>query len=171
MDCGGKINPAPYGDSDRPLYTFQDYELPSALRLAPKGTPLYPTTWTNIGPRLGVAWQFHLWILRGGFGLFHDLGAGLLGQAVSSFPYYRQRIFIDGALFPLPEEAAHPPAFSVQPPVASIYGAVKHLALPITTQWSAAIERSLSPTTNLSFSYVAAGGKAVAAHELPGQSE
>ena len=30
---------------------------PATLSLAPRGTPLYQTTWGNVPPRLGLAWQ------------------------------------------------------------------------------------------------------------------
>ncbi len=159
-----EINPAPQGGSNHPLYTFENYQNPKQLHLAPKGTPLYQTTWGNFAPRLGVAYQFSQrrgreTTLRAGFGLFYDLGTGLIGQAASSFPYYRSVQFYDGIFFPLPAAASHAPPFSLQPPVASIYGAERGLRLPVTYQWNVALEQSFGQNNALSVSWVGAAGR------------
>src|SRR5205823_1422060 len=49
----------------------------SQLAIAPAGTPAFKTTYGNIAPRLGFAYQLSQnqdWgtTLRGGFGLFYD---------------------------------------------------------------------------------------------------
>jgi len=65
---------------------------PATIALEPRGTPLYQTTYGNVAPRLGIAWQFGTspnWgaTLRAGAGIFYDLGQGSLGGASSYFPY------------------------------------------------------------------------------------
>jgi len=159
-----EINPAPEGGPNHPLYTFTGYQNSKQIQLAPVGTPLYNTTWTNFAPRLGIAYQLsgargRETTLRGGFGLFYDLGAGIIGQSASGFPYYRSIVFYDGIFFPLPPEAAHPPPFSLSPPVASIYGAVNGLKMPVTYEWNIAIERALGQSNALSVSWVGAAGR------------
>lgn len=154
-----EVNPPPNGGDNHPLYTFENQEDPGRIRIAPKSTRLYETTWNNFAPRIGAALQLKSWTLRGGFGMFYDLGAGLLGQAASSWPYYRQRVFFDGAIFPLPEEAAPPPEFSLDPPVVSIYGASAGLKMPVTYQWNTALERALGTNNSISLGYVAAAGR------------
>lgn len=52
----GELNPPPEGTDGKDLYTFLGIDDPSTLRLAPAGTPLYETTWTNIAPRVGAAY-------------------------------------------------------------------------------------------------------------------
>ena len=67
-------------------------ENPATLTLAPRGTPLYETTYGNVAPRVGLAYQLNessSWqrVLRAGFGTFYDLGQGSLGGVTSYFPY------------------------------------------------------------------------------------
>jgi len=50
-----EINPAPGAADGRVPYTVQGSSL-GTLGLAPKGTPLWNTTWFNFAPRLGVAY-------------------------------------------------------------------------------------------------------------------
>jgi hypothetical protein len=157
-----EINPAPTGSLQ--LYTFQGYEQPKTIRPAPAGTPLYSTAWASLAPRLGVAWQLvrepgKETTLRGGFGLFHDLGAGIISQTAAGYPYFRQKNFLDGTPFPLPAEAAQPAPFSLNPPINSIYAAEKGLQLPVTYQWNVTLERSLGTSNALSIAYVAAAGR------------
>jgi hypothetical protein len=159
-----EINPAPTGGPNHPLYTFTGYESPSQIQLAPVGTPLYKTTWANFAPRVGLAYQLSQapgreTTVRGGFGMFYDLGTGIIGQAVSSFPYYRTTAYYDGIFFPLPPAAAQPPPFSVNPPAGSIYGAVEGLKLPETYEWNIAMEQSLGKNNALSVSWVGAAGR------------
>jgi hypothetical protein len=158
-----ELNPAPTGGPNHPLYTFENYDQPKNLALAPVGTPFYKTTWTNFAPRLGVAHQ--LWqgtnretTLRAGFGMFYDLGSGLLGQSAASFPYYRLSSFYQ-VPFPLPVQALVPPSFNVTGPVSSIYGAVRGLELPVTYEWNVALEKSFDATNTLTASYVGAAGR------------
>jgi hypothetical protein len=159
-----EINPAPEGGPGHPLYTFSNYETPRDLQLAPAGTKFYETTWRNIAPRVGLAYELRRtpsWetTLRGGWGLFYDLGSGLLGQAAASFPYYRLKAFYSSLYYPLPPEAVMAPPFSLAPPVASIYGAVRGLKLPVTHEWNVAIEQALGRNDMLSVSYVGAAGR------------
>jgi hypothetical protein len=158
-----ELNPAPGGGPNHPLYTFENYDQPKNLSLAPAGTPLYKTTWTNFAPRLGLAHQLgkgttRQTTLRAGFGMFYDLGSGLLGQSAASFPYYRLNSFYQ-AMFPLPAQAAIPPPFSLTGPVSSIYGAVRGLQLPVTYEWNVALEKSFDATNMLTVSYVGAAGR------------
>src|SRR5215813_2089747 len=73
-------------------FTLTGMDNPATMALAPRGTPLYQTTYGNIAPRLGLAYQLggkQNWsaTLRAGFGLFYDLGQGSLGGVSSYFPY------------------------------------------------------------------------------------
>src|SRR6202040_2795961 len=97
--------------------------------------------------------------LRGGWGMFYDLGGGLLGQAAASFPYYRLKAFYSSLYYPLPPEAVMAPPFSLVPPVASIYGAVSGLKLPVTHEGTVAIEQALARNDVVSVSYVGRPGR------------
>jgi hypothetical protein len=116
-----------------------------------------------VAPRLGLAYQLverPNWgtVLRGGFGIFYDLGSGSLGGASSSFPYTATKI--NGpAPFPLSPQDAAPPVLTTNPPVSSITVADPHLKLPRTYQWNVALEQSMGGSQSLSVTYVGAIGR------------
>ena len=157
-----EVNPAPSGS--KPLYTYLTPEDKREIGPAPVGTPLYRTDWRGFGPRAGVVWQVspregREMTLRAGWGMFYDLGAGIIGQAAAGFPYFRQRIFLQGTSFPLPVELAQPPEFSLTPPIAALYGASRDLRLPVTYQWNVTVERALGRSRVASVGYVGAAGR------------
>lgn len=157
-----EVNPAPRGS--KPLYTYLVPEDRRQIQPAPAGTPLYRTDWRAFTPRLGAVWQLdpvagREMTIRAGWGMFHDLEAGINGQAAAGFPYFRQRIYVQGTSFPLPEELAKPPEFSLRPPIASIYGAARDLRLPVTYQWNVTVERALGRSRVALVGYVGAAGR------------
>ena len=157
-----EMNPAPYGSKS--LYTFAAATDPRSIAPAPAGTPLYKTTWTNFAPRLGLSYLLdprsgRETTIRAGFGLFYDLGSGIISQAASGWPYFRQENFLNGTFFPLPEAQAQAPPFSLSPPIGSIYGAQSGLQLPVTYQWNVTLQRSLGVNNAISVGYVAAAGR------------
>ena len=88
-----EVNPPPTG-LNLPLYTLTGFPDLTALRLAAPGTPLYPTRWGKVAPRVGVAYRFRqagqqVTLARGSFGLFYDLGTGATTTAARMFPYNR----------------------------------------------------------------------------------
>jgi hypothetical protein len=144
-------------------FTVEGLNNPATMTLAPRGTPLYQTTYGNVAPRVGLAYQFNgiqNWsaVLRGGFGVFYDLGSGSLGGVSSQFPYFAEKDF-SNAPFPLSPQNAAPPALSLSSPVSIILVADPHLKLPRTYQWNAALEQSLGSSQSLSVTYVGAIGR------------
>jgi hypothetical protein len=158
------INPALKGkNSASDPFTVVGLNDPATMTLAPRGTPLYQTTYGNVAPRLGLAYQLPEkpnWgaVLRGGFGIFYDLGYGSLGGVSSYFPYIAERI-IPAAPFPLSSQDATPPPFSTNPPVSAILVADPDLKLPRTYQWNVALEQSLGSNQSLSLTYIGALGR------------
>ena len=136
---------------------------PATLALAPRGTPLYQTTYGNVGPRVGVAYQLTGGanggsVLRAGFGIFYDLGSGSLGSVSSYFPYHAQNSF-SPAPFPLSPQDAAPPVLTANPPVSTMVVADPLLKLPRTYQWNVALEQSIGRSQSLSVSYIGAIGR------------
>ena len=148
--------------------------LPATIALAPRGTPLYDTTYGNVAPRVGVTYQLRQtanWatVLRGGFGIFYDLGQGSLGGYSSFFPYSATKTIkpsptpcpssIEGICFPLSAGDAAPPPLTTNPPVNTILVADPNLTLPRTYQWNVALEQSLGSSQSLSLTYIGAIGR------------
>jgi hypothetical protein len=159
-----ELNPPPSGDKG--LATVTGLENPATLTLSPLGTPLYKTTYNNLAPRLGVVYQLSQrpgreTVLRGGFGIFYDLGTGALGDAVISFPYNRTLSLPSLTPFPLDPSQAVPPPFSLTLPTAGVVIRTidPNIALPRTYQWNVAVEQSLGANQTVSASYVAALGR------------
>ena len=138
----------------------------SGLALAPAGTQSYSTTYGNLAPRLGVAYQLsenHDWqtVFRGGFGVFYDLASSELGNnAGTAFYPFGSQNFISGGTFPLsPAQLAPAP---IAPPDATsgiLFAIDPKLKLPYTLEWNAALEQGIGRQQTLSFSYVGAAGR------------
>jgi hypothetical protein len=166
-----EVNPPPKGRDGKELFTLALAGDPSAVilspagaPLAPQGTPLYETTYNNFAPRAGIAYQLSRQkgreiVLRGGFGVFYDLGNGAGLYANSVFPYLRSKNLF-GITFPLTDPIlAQPPSFSLTPSGNSIFVFDRKLKLPITYQWNVAMEQSLGSNQTMSASYVGAAGR------------
>jgi Carboxypeptidase regulatory-like domain/TonB dependent receptor len=158
------VNPPIKGKNDaNDPFTVIGLNNPAAIALAPRGTPLYQTTYGNIAPRVGIAYQLkgiRNWrpVVRAGFGLFYDLGQGSLGAVTSFFPYGATKL-IQPAPFPLTPQNALPPALTTNPPVSTIFVADPELKLPRTYQWNVAFEPSIGTNQSLSATYVGAVGR------------
>jgi len=136
---------------------------PATISLAPRGTQLYQTTYGNVAPRLGLAYQLGErpnWgtVLRAGFGIFYDLGYGSLGGVSSYFPSEAIKD-VGSAPFPLSPQDAAPPALTDNLPVSTIIVADPHLKLPRTYQWNISLEQSIGKSQSLSVTYIGAIGR------------
>ncbi|HKQ40803.1 MAG TPA: TonB-dependent receptor, partial [Verrucomicrobiae bacterium] len=160
------VNPPLKGkNSANDPFTVVGLDHPATTTLAPRGTPLYETTYGNVAPRLGLAYQVSEkpnWgsTLRAGFGVFYDLGQGSLGGVSSFFPYIAVKIIQPTPTpFPLSPQNAAPPALTANPPVVTLLVADPRLKLPRTYQWNIALEQSLGRSQSLSLTYVGAVGR------------
>lgn len=135
----------------------------SNATLAPAGTPFYKTFYAAFAPRFGVAYQLnqtsgHETVLRGGFGVYYDLGSA---GATSGYPLNAYN-FLLGVPFPLSAaDAARPPiTIPTSLPVTSlVLSNAQDLKLPYTLQWNVALEQSLGTHQSLSVSYVASAAR------------
>src|SRR5262249_8251605 len=158
------VNPPLKGkNSANDPFTVTGLNNPATIALAPRGTPLYETTYGNVAPRLGIAWQLGgrpNWgaTLRAGFGIFYDLGQRPIGAASSYFPYIASKT-IQPAAFPLSPQDLAPPPLTLNPPVDSIQVADPHLKLPRSYQWNVALEQSIGSSQSLSLTYIGAVGR------------
>lgn len=158
------VNPAPAAPADRGVMTVIGIESPETLDVAPAGTPLFPTRYDNIAPRLGATYQLRQhagWetVLRGGAGLYYDLGTTVALIGYEGYPY---RITVDypNVAYPLGSSAAVvEPAFVTTPPYTTAYGFAPDFVSPRTWQWSATVDQALGRHQSISVAYVGAAGR------------
>ena len=159
-----EINPPLKGkDSANQPFTVTGLDNPATIALAPRGTPLFGTTYGNVAPRIGLAYQLGSatnWnsVLRGGFGIFYDLGSGSLGGISSYFPYQAVSS-LSLVTFPLSSTDATPPPLTTNPPVNTILVADPHLKLPRTYEWNLALEQEIGRNQVMSLTYIGAAGR------------
>jgi hypothetical protein len=159
-----EINPPLKGkNSANQPFTVTGLNDPANIALAPRGTPLYDTTYGNVAPRIGLAYQLGgatNWnsVLRGGFGIFYDLGSGSLGGVSSYFPYQAVNS-LSLVSFPLSSTNAMPPPLTTNPPVNTILVANPHLKLPRTYEWNVALEQQIGRNQVMSLTYIGAAGR------------
>jgi hypothetical protein len=158
-----EVNPPIRGLDGHDLYTVTGLERPASIALAPPGTPFYKTTYTSLAPRVGLAYQLsnrpgRETTVRGGFGVFYDLGTGTLASSAGFFPYQRSKT-INSVAYPIDPQLAPAPAFSTGPPVVTIVVAQPNLVLPRTYEWNVTLERSLGTNQVVSVAYVGAAGR------------
>lgn len=60
LTFGANVSPPPARAHGDDAYTARgDVNSPSTLRLKPRGTPLWRTSWFNLAPRFGTAWTLN----------------------------------------------------------------------------------------------------------------
>jgi hypothetical protein len=159
-----EVNPPPSVKNAEPPFAVTGIDSAATLALAPRGAPLYETTYNNFAPRAGLAFQLSQkqgfeTVLRGGVGIFYDLGNAAAGNILNSWPNTTSKS-LSSALLPLDEASARPTPFTTTTPVTSVFlGVDPDLKLPRTYQWNFALEQSLGASQTVSASYVAAVGR------------
>ena len=156
-----EVNTPPVSATSRsPLYVLEGVFDSNPLAAVPG--PLWHTKFGNFAPRIGAAYQITpKTVVRGGFGLFYDLGYGSVGQAAFGFPYSRDQ-FINASLpFDVSNPAFRLPPFStaIDSNVFQMTAVDPNLRLPYTMQWNAAIERDLGAKQVLTATYVGAAAR------------
>lgn len=158
-----ELNPAPVGKNGTFLASWLNVTNPAQTALAPQGTPVWQTTYSNFAPRLGVAYKLDEkgnFVVRGGWGLFYDLGTGQVASLLTGFPNFTSKLAF-GLPLPLATASAITPIFSTQPPyqTASYINAFSpDLKLPRSYQWNVSIEKSLGTQQSFSLSYIGQSG-------------
>jgi outer membrane receptor protein involved in Fe transport len=159
------VNPAPTeADGKQPFIVRGLDDLGTATAvLLPPGERLWETRYDNFAPRVGVAYQLSQrpgWeiVVRGGFGLFHDLGSNQGSDALVGASPFQTVKFTCPCPYPLPDADAAPTPFSPPFP-GGIHAFDPNLKLPLTYQWNVALEQSLGASQSFTASYVAAVGR------------
>ena len=142
-------------------YNLKDF---SQLAIAPSGTPVFKTTYGNLAPRFGVAYQLsqnQQWssVLRGGFGVFYDLVSSETGNLLGAGnPPFGASNFFSGT-FPYTPAQIAPPTIPTGGSLSQLYAFNPNLKLPYTLEWNVAFEQALGREQTLSASYIGAAGK------------
>jgi outer membrane receptor protein involved in Fe transport len=158
-----EVNPAPSERNDRLPFTVINLDDPATLGLAPQGTRLYETTYNNFAPRIGAAFKLlpeRRLVLRGGFGVFYDLGYVFSGSAFSTeiFPFAASQP-LTNVTFTSPEFSAQPPAVNLNPPYSRVFAYASDFKLPYTLQYNLTVEHGVGRRDTVSVAYVGATGK------------
>ncbi|MGA8345285.1 MAG: TonB-dependent receptor [Candidatus Sulfotelmatobacter sp.] len=152
-----------------PLVGLND---PTTATLGTPGAPLWATTYGNIAPRVGIAYQLSKRsgreaVLRTGFGRFYGLSAGNSGNLVEEGVYPNSAAeFLNGVPFPVQGSEALPPPIPGPAQDLTYYPAFDpHLNLPRTYEWNAAVEQSLGSKQSVSVTYIGSAGRSLLRQE------
>ncbi|MCU1261229.1 MAG: TonB-dependent receptor plug [Bryobacterales bacterium] len=154
-----EYNTAPSSPNGTLPFTVTQVDNPATMTLAPPGTPLWHPQTDDFAPRLGVAWQLlpNL-VLRGGAGIFYDLGYSGVANGASAFPYVQTKT-IPNTSFPLSAAQAAPALFTTASPAGFMAVVDPNHALPRTYEWNAALERTLGKADVITVTYLGAAGR------------
>ena len=164
-----EVNPAPSGGDPNDLIFVQGWENPSTMTIAPEGTTGYAIDWAAFAPRAGASYELRTkqgWesIVRGGFGMFYDLGsavaaASATGSKFQSYSGANMAIpFNDTVLTPLPVRT-FPTAPYTNPQGYSFFGKMDNWTTPRTYEWNVALQQSLGSGQTLTVTYVGDAGR------------
>jgi hypothetical protein len=156
---------APSSSNGPNIAAVENYGNLSALTLAPAGTRPFRTTYGNLAPRVGLAYEIlqkSNWqtVLRGGFGVFFDLATQEVGNSISSAYPFGAATSTGPGVFPLSPASATPP--SITPPTSGsggLYALDPHLQLPYTLEWNFSVEQALGTQQTVSASYIGSNGR------------
>ena len=159
------LNPPPHEASGKSALTLTQIDDAAHIAFAPPGTPLWKTTYANFAPRAGLSYQLSQHqgretILRGGIGIFYDLGNGSASNAfVGAFPFSTIKT-LAGIPIPISANDAAAPIPGAKPgSLDTIFAFDPDLKLPRIYEWNFSIEQSLGAHQSLTSSYVAALGR------------
>lgn len=157
------LAPAPDDAGGHPQYALTSTDV-ATMKLAPSGTPLWTTRYTDFAPRIGLAYRAHeqpdhATVLRGGFGVFYDTTGTTATEGYWGVGYRASASF--QSPFPLTaEQVASTPAPGIQTPYNNaVYAYDPHLKSPYVLEWNAALEQQLGRNQTLKLTYVGSGGR------------
>ena len=156
-----EVDPAPSARGSTQLAAWRNVSTPADIVLAPPGTPLWSTTFGNVAPRFGLAYDLTGkgdLVLRGGAGVFYDTGAGSAGSLATWFPNNFFQSYI-GVPLPPADISGYLPTATLQPPYGFAEGFTPDLKLPRSYQWNVALEKSFAGKQALTLTYLGQAGR------------
>lgn len=147
----------------------------------PPGTPLWKTRYGNFAPRVGVSYlvsnkQGQELVVRGGFGMYHDLGFGQISSTYVQYPFAASNRCPNNPTLcpgttvslPLAPVVTTPPGDFTTVRPTSFNTMDPNVELPFTYQWNIAAERSFGAHQTLTVSWVGAEGRKLLKAERTG---
>jgi len=157
-----EVVPAPSEKNGQLPPTVTDLSNFANVALAPAGTRFYETTFNNFAPRFGVAYKLPKFdaVIRGGIGVFYDLGYNFAGTAFSTGVYpFASITNLSNQTYTSPTFAVQAPPVNQNPPYPRIFAYENGYKLPYTLQYNVAIEKAFAGNNTISLSYVGARGE------------
>jgi Carboxypeptidase regulatory-like domain/TonB dependent receptor-like, beta-barrel len=156
-----EINPALSDSEGNEPVTVATLNNPTAL--APQGTRFYETTRNNFAPRVGLSYQLFPKLgtmVRGGFGVFYDLGYNFAGTALSANNYpFARTLSLSNVTLTAPAAAVQPPANRTIPPYPRIFAYEPGFKLPYTLQYNLTVEQAIGAHSKVTAAYIGANGR------------
>jgi len=158
-----ELNPPPSESRGNDAYTVLGLDDPATATLAPRGTALYDTTYKNVAPRIGAAYQLsersgREVVLRGGVGVFYDLGYGAIANAFGgAYPFTARKTVFNVAV-PLGGADAESPAITPGPS-GELTVFESGIKMPRVYQWNVSAEQALGHMQSVTVAYIGAAGR------------
>jgi hypothetical protein len=161
-----EVNPPPTERHGNDAFTLSgNIDEPASLELAPRGTPLWQTSWFNLAPRLGAAWTAHNargaeTVLRAGGGVFFDTDNELATQGfVQGLGFSAESVLFNSHLPITPAQLDFEP--TADPPYTNsiVFAFPRHFQLPYTLDWNVSLERAIGESQSMTLSYVGSNGR------------
>ena len=152
------VNPAPTArQGPQPFAISSD-----AIAGVTQNQPIYPTRWFDFAPRVGIAYLSddapgREMTLRAGFGVFYDVGYGVVGQTFFGAPYANVQTKSEIG-FPLAPGDLAPPPLPPTRPFGQIMTGSSDLVSPRIYQWNGTWEKNFGVGQTLSVSIVGSKG-------------
>jgi hypothetical protein len=161
-----EYNAAPSSPNGTLPFTVTQVNNLATMTLALPGTPLWRPQKDDFAPRLGVAWQpLPSLVLRGGAGIFYDLGYSSVANGETAFPYVQMKT-IPKTSFPLSASQAAPAPFTTAPPAGLMVVVDPNHVLPRTYEWNVALEKAIGKADVLTVTYLGAAGRKLMRRDL-----
>jgi len=163
------LNPPP-SISGAQQYTYTgNPNIAGSMALSQLGAPLYKTTYTDFGPRFGLAWVInnqtgHETVLRAGAGLFYDTISvfDAVGSDESIGPGVSQLLGTSYKIpqaFPVAASVILTPPSTPVPPYPLAYFASPYLVPPSSLSWNVSLEQALGQRQSFILGYVGSEGR------------
>ena len=125
---------------------------------------MWKTTWYNLAPRLGVAWQARTtpnWetVVRSGGGVFFDTANELATRGYSGIGFNATQYLYGASLPVTAAQLSIAPSLSAPYTSSPIYSFPSHLQLPYSLQWNVSLQQALGKSQALTLSYVGSNGR------------